>query len=141
MKSAVFASQIAAAAVFAPASQKASSTALKAFEDELGAQAPLGFWTLLALSLMVTKKSSTVFVTSRSSTAASACWVLLDTWSTPAESTSQVTLTCLAPSPLISDTALMPLWLSPLLASLNCCPCWCVGTFRHEGLCQWCRTR
>ena len=49
MKSAVFATLIAAAAAFAPASQKASSTALKAFEDELGAQPPLGFWDPLGL--------------------------------------------------------------------------------------------
>jgi len=44
MKSAVIASLIASAAAFAPASQKASSTKLASFEDELGAQAPLGFF-------------------------------------------------------------------------------------------------
>jgi hypothetical protein len=45
MKTAVIASLIAGAAAFAPATQKAaSSTALKAFEDELGAQPPLGFF-------------------------------------------------------------------------------------------------
>merc|ERR1712137_71034 len=33
----------------APASQKASSTALKAFEEELGAQPPLGFFDPLGL--------------------------------------------------------------------------------------------
>ena len=49
MKSAIFASLLASAAAFAPASQKASSTALKAFEDELGAQAPLGFFDPLGL--------------------------------------------------------------------------------------------
>ena len=50
MKSAVFASLIAAAAAFAPARQQvASSSALKAFEDALGAQAPLGFFDPLGL--------------------------------------------------------------------------------------------
>ena len=49
MKSAIFASLLATAAAFAPASQKASSTALKAFEDELGAQPPLGFFDPLGL--------------------------------------------------------------------------------------------
>lgn len=50
MKSAIFVSLIASAAAFAPASQKAaSSTALKAFENELGAQAPLGFYDPLGL--------------------------------------------------------------------------------------------
>eukprot|EP00522_Entomoneis_paludosa_P015792 CAMPEP_0172453208 /NCGR_PEP_ID=MMETSP1065-20121228/10635_1 /TAXON_ID=265537 /ORGANISM="Amphiprora paludosa, Strain CCMP125" /LENGTH=200 /DNA_ID=CAMNT_0013205385 /DNA_START=522 /DNA_END=1124 /DNA_ORIENTATION=+ len=49
MKSAVFASLLAAASAFAPASQKASSSALKAFEDELGAQPPLGFFDPLGL--------------------------------------------------------------------------------------------
>ena len=44
MKTAIFASLLASAAAFAPASQKASSSALKAFEDELGAQPPLGFY-------------------------------------------------------------------------------------------------
>ena len=50
MKSAIFASILATAAAFAPASQKAaSSTALAAFENELGAQAPLGFFDPLGL--------------------------------------------------------------------------------------------
>ena len=49
MKTAVFATLLASAAAFAPASQKASSTALKAFEDELGAQVPLGYWDPLGL--------------------------------------------------------------------------------------------
>jgi Chlorophyll A-B binding protein len=45
MKSFILASLIASAAAFAPVSQKASSTSLSmAFESELGAQAPLGFW-------------------------------------------------------------------------------------------------
>uniref|UniRef100_A0A7S3P5G8 Uncharacterized protein n=2 Tax=Eukaryota TaxID=2759 RepID=A0A7S3P5G8_9STRA len=45
MKLAVFASLLAGAAAFAPASQKAASTtSLKAFEEELGAQPPLGFF-------------------------------------------------------------------------------------------------
>jgi hypothetical protein len=50
MKSVIIASLVASAAAFAPASQKvASSTALKAFENELGAQAPLGFYDPLGL--------------------------------------------------------------------------------------------
>ena len=50
MKTAIFASLIATAAAFAPAQQKAaSSTAVKAFEDELGAQPPLGFFDPLGL--------------------------------------------------------------------------------------------
>ena len=49
MKSAIFASLVATAAAFAPASQKASSTALNAFEDALGAQPPLGFFDPLGL--------------------------------------------------------------------------------------------
>jgi len=45
MKLAVFASLLAGAAAFAPATQKAASTtSLKAFEEELGAQPPLGFF-------------------------------------------------------------------------------------------------
>ncbi len=49
MKSAIFASLIAAAAAFAPAQQKASSTSLAAFEDALGSQPPLGFFDPLDL--------------------------------------------------------------------------------------------
>ena len=50
MKSAIIASLIASAAAFAPAQQKATSTALNmAFESELGAQAPLGFFDPLGL--------------------------------------------------------------------------------------------
>ena len=49
MKTAVFASLIAAASAFAPVAQKASTTALNAFEDELGAQPPLGFFDPLGL--------------------------------------------------------------------------------------------
>jgi len=49
MKSAIFASLIASAAAFAPAQQKASSTALNAFEDVLGSQPPLGFYDPLDL--------------------------------------------------------------------------------------------
>jgi len=45
MKTAIFVSLLAGAAAFAPVSQKtASPTALKAFEEELGAQPPLGFF-------------------------------------------------------------------------------------------------
>ncbi|KAL7580820.1 hypothetical protein ACA910_001097 [Epithemia clementina (nom. ined.)] len=49
MKTAVFASLLAVAAAFAPASQKGSSSALSAFQNELGAQVPLGFWDPLGL--------------------------------------------------------------------------------------------
>ena len=50
MKTAVFASLLAGAAAFAPAQQKASSTAVSmSFEDELGAQPPLGFFDPLGL--------------------------------------------------------------------------------------------
>ena len=49
MKTAVIASLIASAAAFAPAQQKASSTSLSAFADELGAQPPLGFFDPLGL--------------------------------------------------------------------------------------------
>ena len=49
MKTIIAASLIASAAAFAPASQKSSSSAVKAFENELGAQAPLGFFDPLGL--------------------------------------------------------------------------------------------
>lgn len=50
MKLAVFASLLAGAAAFAPVSQKATSTTLSmSFENELGAQAPLGFFDPLGL--------------------------------------------------------------------------------------------
>ena len=49
MKTAVLASLIATAAAFAPAKQAAKSTTLKAFEDALGAQPPLGFFDPLGL--------------------------------------------------------------------------------------------
>ena len=50
MKSVIIASLIASAAAFAPVSQKSSSTALNmAFENEVGAQAPLGFFDPLGL--------------------------------------------------------------------------------------------
>ena len=48
-KLAAIASLIAGASAFAPAQQGASSTALKAFESELGAQPPLGFFDPLGL--------------------------------------------------------------------------------------------
>jgi hypothetical protein len=44
MKTAILASLIASAAAFAPAKQASTSTAVKAFENELGAQEPLGFY-------------------------------------------------------------------------------------------------
>jgi len=50
MKLAVLSSLLAGAAAFAPASQKAASTtALNAFQNELGAQEPLGYWDPLGL--------------------------------------------------------------------------------------------
>ena len=50
MKSVIIASLIASAAAFAPVSQTASSSALSmAFESEVGAQAPLGFFDPLGL--------------------------------------------------------------------------------------------
>ena len=49
MKTVILASLIASAAAFAPAKQAATSSALKAFEDELGAQPPLGFFDPLGL--------------------------------------------------------------------------------------------
>ena len=49
MKTAVLVSLIATAAAFAPAKQAATSSALKAFENELGAQPPLGFFDPLGI--------------------------------------------------------------------------------------------
>ena len=49
MKLALLSSLVAGAAAFAPAQQGASSTALKAFESELGVQPPLGFFDPLGL--------------------------------------------------------------------------------------------
>jgi len=49
MKLAVIASLLASAAAFAPAKQAASSTALNAFEKDIGAMLPLGFWDPLGL--------------------------------------------------------------------------------------------
>jgi hypothetical protein len=49
MKSVIFASLIASAAAFAPAKSASKVTAIKAFENELGAQAPLGFFDPLGL--------------------------------------------------------------------------------------------
>uniref|UniRef100_A0A6U0F5K0 Fucoxanthin-chlorophyll a/c light-harvesting protein n=1 Tax=Helicotheca tamesis TaxID=374047 RepID=A0A6U0F5K0_9STRA len=49
MKLAILSALIASAAAFAPASQKATSTKLNAFEGELGAQEPLGFYDPLGL--------------------------------------------------------------------------------------------
>ncbi|KAL3930018.1 MAG: hypothetical protein SGBAC_011957, partial [Bacillariaceae sp.] len=44
MKSAIFASLIAAASAFAPAQQAATTSSLSAFESELGVQPPLGYF-------------------------------------------------------------------------------------------------
>merc|ERR1712127_721461 len=49
MKLAVLASLLASAAAFAPARVGKSSTAIKAFEEELGAQPPLGCFDPLGL--------------------------------------------------------------------------------------------
>ena len=50
MKLAVLTALVASAAAFAPAKQAASSTsALAAFKDELGAQAPLGYFDPLGV--------------------------------------------------------------------------------------------
>ncbi|GAX21258.1 hypothetical protein FisN_1Lh087 [Fistulifera solaris] len=49
MKFAVLASLLASAAAFAPAQKTASTTSLKAFENEVGVQQPLGFWDPLGL--------------------------------------------------------------------------------------------
>lgn len=49
MKTVIFASLAAAATAFAPAKQASTSTSLSAFENELGAQAPLGFYDPLGL--------------------------------------------------------------------------------------------
>ena len=49
MKSAVFAAILGSAAAFAPAQTGKASTAVNAFESELGSQAPLGFFDPLGL--------------------------------------------------------------------------------------------
>jgi len=50
MKTAIFASLVASAAAFAPANvAKSSTSALKAFEDDVGATLPLGLWDPLGL--------------------------------------------------------------------------------------------
>eukprot|EP00531_Pseudo-nitzschia_arenysensis_P013159 CAMPEP_0116128344 /NCGR_PEP_ID=MMETSP0329-20121206/7313_1 /TAXON_ID=697910 /ORGANISM="Pseudo-nitzschia arenysensis, Strain B593" /LENGTH=203 /DNA_ID=CAMNT_0003622483 /DNA_START=266 /DNA_END=877 /DNA_ORIENTATION=+ len=49
MKTAILSALVASAAAFAPAQQKATSTSLSAFEDELGSQPPLGFFDPLGL--------------------------------------------------------------------------------------------
>ena len=49
MKSVIFATLLASAAAFAPSAKVAQTTSLNAFEDELGAQPPLGFYDPLGL--------------------------------------------------------------------------------------------
>merc|ERR1719327_864079 len=49
MKSVILAAAVASAAAFAPASVGKASTALGAFESELGAQPPIGFWDPLGM--------------------------------------------------------------------------------------------
>jgi len=49
MKTVILASLIAAAAAFAPTKQAKTTTALNSFENELGAQEPLGFYDPLGL--------------------------------------------------------------------------------------------
>mmetsp|Transcript_9575 Transcript_9575/g.15877 ORF Transcript_9575/g.15877 Transcript_9575/m.15877 type:complete len:197 (+) Transcript_9575:85-675(+) len=50
MKSVIFASALATAAAFAPAQVGKTTTALNAFENELGALPPVGFWDPAGLS-------------------------------------------------------------------------------------------
>ena len=49
MKIAILSALVASAAAFAPAKQASTSTAMSAYEGELGAQAPLGFWDPLGV--------------------------------------------------------------------------------------------
>eukprot|EP00523_Entomoneis_sp_CCMP467_P006396 CAMPEP_0168735858 /NCGR_PEP_ID=MMETSP0724-20121128/9557_1 /TAXON_ID=265536 /ORGANISM="Amphiprora sp., Strain CCMP467" /LENGTH=198 /DNA_ID=CAMNT_0008783029 /DNA_START=56 /DNA_END=652 /DNA_ORIENTATION=+ len=49
MKTTVFATLLATAAAFAPATQKASTSSLAAYKEEIGATAPLGFFDPLGL--------------------------------------------------------------------------------------------
>ena len=49
MKIAAILALAGSAAAFAPASQKASTTALASFADDFGATAPLGYWDPLGL--------------------------------------------------------------------------------------------
>merc|ERR1719206_34255 len=49
MKTAILASLVATAAAFAPAKQASQSTSLSAFNNEIGAQMPLGFFDPLGL--------------------------------------------------------------------------------------------
>merc|ERR1712008_25162 len=77
---------------------------------------------LLALSRTKTKKSSNAYVTSSSSTDASVCLVLSDTWSPPPEFVFLERLTCPEPSSL---TLVLDLRVSPesqLLDSFNFSP-------------------
>jgi len=56
MKSTIFATLLASAAAFAPTAQQSASSSLKAFEDELGAQPPLGFFDPLDLVADATQR-------------------------------------------------------------------------------------
>merc|ERR1719246_403068 len=49
MKSAIFAAAVASVAAFSPAPTGTATTALRAFESELGSQPPLGFYDPLGL--------------------------------------------------------------------------------------------
>lgn len=49
MKIAAILALAGSAAAFAPTTQKASSTTLSAFKDELGAMQPLGYWDPLGI--------------------------------------------------------------------------------------------
>ena len=65
MKAVIFASLLAGAPAFAPVAQKSASTALNmAFEDELGAQPPLGFFdrTLLLGQLFLFRLISLLWI-------------------------------------------------------------------------------
>ena len=62
MKFAAIALLASSAAAFAPSKVAQTSTALNAFENELGVQPPLDSLILLVCSLMLTKIVLTVFV-------------------------------------------------------------------------------
>ena len=67
MKLTVLASLFAAASAFAPAKQASTSSALAAFENELGAQVPLGYWDPLVrcfvVCMVVARRAAVVLAT------------------------------------------------------------------------------
>merc|ERR1719203_1611907 len=117
MKLAITALLAGSAAAFAPASMPKASTALNmAFESELGAQPPLGFFDPLGLVADGDQENSTAFVMLKSSTAVSVCLVLLDTLSLTPVSVSRVTLTTLEPPFLMFVTVSLHSMTSKVLA-------------------------